>query len=217
MPTKQYEAFIHDWDGTLAKTLPAWVESYQEAFIDWGVAPMETQDIVLHLGDLGIASYFGIDDTEKFAATVAQKVDSRLQEVVLYEGAKEYLDIALKIGRLALATNSPRVTLERGLSSSGLEGYFDVVLCVEDVKYQKPHPEVVHKALGELGVSSDNAVMIGESRKDIRAGQNANIDTVLVLHPENEVYYDIDELIKLNPTYVVQSFKELEDIVWTDR
>ena len=69
----------------------------------------------------------------------------------------------------------------------------------------------MNAALAELGGSreKDQAVIIGDSDKDILAGKAASIDTVLVLHPENQVYYSFAELKKSKPDIIIKSFAEL--------
>lgn len=62
------------------------------------------------------------------------------------------------------------------------------------------------------------AVIIGDTDKDIEMAQNAGIDSIWVNHPENIKVYgqeQIDLFRKLEPTYEVSSFAELESLLFT--
>src|SRR5688572_29672627 len=45
--------------------------------------------------------------------------------------------------------------------------------------------------------------------------QRAEIDSILYYPPENESFYDLNELLKYEPTYVANSFTQIEDILLT--
>lgn len=51
--------------------------------------------------------------------------------------------------------------------------YCPVVVCRDDVKHVKPHPEQLNLALSRLGSSAKTSMMIGDHPLDIEAGQNA--------------------------------------------
>lgn len=213
MPKKSYEAFIYDWDGTLAKTLPVWVGAYAGLLETYGKKP-PVREIVDHLGDKQFAKRFDIPEVEEFADKVALTAHAGLKKIELYEGAIDILHTTKSLGLLALTSNSPRDTLEHGLRYAGVEDCFDVVYGVEDVTFQKPHQEVILKALDRLRVPPEKAVIIGESHKDMQAGINAGIDTMLVAHAGHEDYYDLPYLVeRFQPTHVVSDFAQAEKIL----
>lgn len=59
--------------------------------------------------------------------------------------------------------------------------YCPVVVCRDDVKNVKPHPEQINRALLQLGAQADKAIMIGDHPLDIQTGQNAGTLTAGVL------------------------------------
>lgn len=54
-----------------------------------------------------------------------------------------------------------------------ISSYCPVVVCRDDVKHVKPHPEQLNLALSKLGSSAGTSMMIGDHPLDIEAGQNA--------------------------------------------
>ena len=80
----------------------------------------------------------------------------------------------------ALVTSKLRTGAERGLRLLGLEAELSVRICADDVECGKPHPEPVLKALDALGAPPEEAVIIGDSEHDIRAGKHAGVATAAV-------------------------------------
>lgn len=80
----------------------------------------------------------------------------------------------------ALVTSKLRAGAERGLQLLGLEEELSVRICADDVECGKPHPEPVLKALDALGAPPEEAVIIGDSEHDIRAGKRAGVATAAV-------------------------------------
>lgn len=59
--------------------------------------------------------------------------------------------------------------------------YCPVVICRDDVNNVKPHPEHISLALGRLGSSPENTLMIGDNPIDIETGRKAGTKTCGVL------------------------------------
>lgn len=62
-----------------------------------------------------------------------------------------------------------------------ISSYCSVVVCRDDVKHVKPHPEQLTLALKRLGSSSARSLMVGDHPLDIETGQNAGTLTAGVL------------------------------------
>lgn len=60
-----------------------------------------------------------------------------------------------------------------------------------------------------LGASPSETIMVGDSPNDLIAAKKANIDSVLYFPFKHEVFYDIDDLIALSPTFIVHNWAEL--------
>jgi pyrophosphatase PpaX len=84
-----------------------------------------------------------------------------------------------------------------------------VILSIDETIVTKPDPKVVEMALEKIGGDKDKALIIGDSEKDIVTARNAGIDSVLYYPKANEVFYEKENLTKLNPTYTISSHAEL--------
>jgi HAD superfamily hydrolase (TIGR01509 family) len=208
---KPYQYFLFDWDGCLAMTLEVWLDAYRTAIKDYGATPSD-EEIAHHFGDWELPKYFAIEDFESCNAEAVNIARKELQRVELYPGAKELLvSIKQRGGKLALLSSSSKDILHRGVAHNQITELFDVILSGEDVVHHKPHPEVIVKGLSALGGSKDKAVMIGDSRKDLGAANNAGVDSVLVYPPSHTLFYDLNHLREMSPTYTVESLFKLQE------
>jgi len=98
-----------------------------------------------------------------------------------YPGVREGLG-KMKAAGLALAcvTNKPaRFTLPL-LEATALAPYFDAVVSGDSVGRRKPDPEPLLHACSMLGVTPDEAVMVGDSANDSIAARAAGCGFLLV-------------------------------------
>ena len=108
---------------------------------------------------------------------------------------------------LALVTNKPIRFVPKILQSFGWQDLFSEVLGGDSLSTKKPDPAPLLHVCEALNVSPEQAVMIGDSRNDILAGQNANMDTLGLSYGYN---YGQD-IRELNPTEAFDSFQALQE------
>ena len=106
---------------------------------------------------------------------------------------------------LALVTNKPIRFVPKILQSFGWQDLFSEVLGGDSLPLKKPDPAPLLHVCEALNVTPAQAVMIGDSRNDILAGQNANIDTLGLSYGYN---YGQD-IRELNPTAAFDDFAAL--------
>ena len=99
------------------------------------------------------------------------------------------------------------------LDKYNLKSYFDVIIAADDITEHKPHPEPLHKALMLLGGNTAEAIMIGDSDKDIGAAHNAGMDSILFYPTEHTKFYEFEKLEALKPTYIVSDFRDIKKII----
>lgn len=66
--------------------------------------------------------------------------------------------------KIYMASNAIRQTIENGLALLGVLPLFDFILSNEDVKNQKPHPEIYLKSMVEAGVKPCETVIVEDSK-----------------------------------------------------
>jgi phosphoglycolate phosphatase len=90
----------------------------------------------------------------------------------------------------------------------------DVLICREDAKRHKPHPEQLFQALGVLEAAPNRSVMTGDHIMDVQSGKAAGMSTIGFLREDRpRDFFD-----NVGPDLVVRSLREVFDaIVHSDR
>jgi len=210
---KDYEYYLFDWDGCLAKTLEVWLEAYKTILSKHDAYPSDVE-IAHHFGDYSLFKHFGIDDYVESNHQTADLARTLLTTVDLYDGAKDLL-MTLKNHhkKIAIVSSGSHDIVTRGMEHNGILDLIDAFISGDDVTNHKPHPEALEKALGILEGEATRAVMIGDSRKDLEAAQNAGTDSVLMYPDAHTVFYELATLQSYRPTYQFKTFIELADAI----
>lgn len=207
----KYDYFLFDWDGCLAKTLEVWLQAYKTAYAEFSVNPTD-QEIAHHFGDWQAPKHFGIEDVQGCVDRAVELVNEQLKQVALYDDAADLLHyLKNKQKKLALLSSSEKKVLGWGIDHHNLQGIFDVIVSGDDVVNHKPHPEVIEKGLSALGADKAQAIMIGDSRKDLEAAKNAGVASALIYPKSHELFYDFEQLKGYEPTYIFSGFGELKE------
>jgi putative hydrolase of the HAD superfamily len=149
---------------------------------------------------------FGISDEE-----LAKKMGQRFLELlptrkILFPDALEILQYLKDKGyQLHLITNGFEETQHCKLRNCGIAGFFVEVITSEGSNSMKPKREIFDFALIKAKAMQHDSIMIGDSIEvDIKGAINAGIDQVYVNH--------LGEICDVQPTFVVNSLKELKEI-----
>lgn len=104
---------------------------------------------------------------------------------------------------LAIVTTKLKVAAYVGLNTFDLNKYFDIIIGLDDVKFTKPDPEGILKAMEQLGISK--AIYIGDNITDILAGKNAGVETIAVKWSPK----GFQHLLELKPDLMIDEMKEI--------
>jgi phosphoglycolate phosphatase len=111
--------------------------------------------------------------------------------------------------RVALVTSSPRALVVDVIGRLLIHELFDYVVCGDDVKNYKPHPEPVLAALASFNLHPHEAIMIGDSHVDILAGKAAGTRTALFLHEDHGRFHSAEKLRATGPDHIFTNHLEL--------
>ena len=135
----------------------------------------------------GLAS-LGIEtDAATARAMLAALYVSETRTSRLLPGADELLPALVGAGlRLGIISNRMYGgdLLLNDLDYFGISHYFSSLVASCDLGFMKPHPALYRRALDELGVSSDEAVMVGDDlRADVGGSLAAGLRAIWVRRP----------------------------------
>ena len=205
---------IFDVDGTLADSVGMFYEVALEVLQLAGVPPAPKERVyeLMRVGDDNPLVKLLPPDYPNPADTLKRIVDERMsewmrryhQETEAVPGSIELLhELAAKGLRLGIATSSGRAL--PFLDQWGVRHLFHGIVGREDVESRKPHPEPVLKCLGQLDLDPHEAVYIGDSPIDIRAGKAAGLYTIGVLTGTSPH----EVLLLESPDHILDSVAEL--------
>ena len=174
------KAILFDVDGTLVDSSEAHVAFYQQIFRDAG-------SIILARDDIRKIFYLPMNDTLETLALgrppqeikrlldAGQKAayPAELQKVPPH--SLQAIRELSKTFSLALVTSRRQVSVESYFTVASVTSYFSVIIAVEDVVNRKPHPEPLLAAIKRLGVTSTEAVYVGDSPVDGEAAKAAGM------------------------------------------
>ena len=120
--------------------------------------------------------------------------------------SKEILTYLKEKYRIHVITNGFNESQAKKMISSGLDGFFELVVTSETTGFKKPDPRIFHHAMNELSTHPEFCLMIGDNpASDILGAQRAQIDQVF-FNPEGKS-------TELNPTFEIRHLRELEELL----
>jgi beta-phosphoglucomutase len=174
---------IFDFDGTVADTTPLHAAAFSEVLatlnieVDYShIAGLKTLDALRQcLHEAGRV----LDESALTALVIAkqqsvrQMIGHSLQPL---PGVDSFLRWARPRYRLAMVTSGSRSTVSLALKQLDYTGWFDPLICADDVQQSKPDPEGFLAVIALTGVSANEALIFEDSAAGFAAANSAKID-----------------------------------------
>lgn len=176
---------LFDFDGTLVNTNDLIIASWQYTYKHYLGHEVSLEHIVASFGEvlpLTMAREFPDVDTDE-ACNVYRDYQLHVAEEMIktFEGIPDLLkELNARGYRVAIVTSRTRESALRYLDMLEISGYFEDLVTCDDTNKHKPDPEPILVCLRKLGVSADEAVMVGDSPFDMKCANNAGVRSVLV-------------------------------------
>ena len=131
-------------------------------------------------------------------------------ETTVYPNVEKTLKVLKDNGYvMAIVTNKPFAFIEPILVTLKLDSYFSYYLGGDSLDKKKPNPEPLLHVCKKLSLHVEQSVMIGDSKNDIIAAQNANMQSIGVSYGYN---YG-EDIGNYNPDVVVDDIYEIVSIL----
>lgn len=187
-------AVLFDVDGTLLDTDDALVQTFSHVFRKFGFPAPRREDIVRWAGKTG--HRWLLELLPRHSRRLAPQMHELLvrsyagrflpQEGRLMEGARESVAALRAAGvRTAVITNMRKPVLAAALERFRLEGLFDALVTAEAAAAPKPAGLPLRVALRRLRVPPEEALFVGDTEVDVRAGRHAGVRVVLLNNARN--------------------------------
>jgi len=173
------KAILFDMDGVLIESQDAWWRAINVALTRSQYPPITKTDFVNNLWGNDFkksVSYLGIDP----AVFLECKEWTReyLKHVILKKDAISTLSKLQSKYKLAIITNTQRHITQQVLDQFQLKPFFRSIVCADDVKKGKPAPDIILKACEILQVSVSDVIVIGDTKSDLLACQQAGCQMI---------------------------------------
>ncbi len=211
---------LFDLDGTLVDSAPDIAAALNDALAGASIPPLDLATVKSYVGSgarllveraLGSSgqarSRADVDDILKRFLVSYRETPACLTR--LYPGMADLLLRLSKEGTaLGIATNKPQDLTHAILEALSIRQMFDAVAASLPGLALKPAPDLILKALEELGTATGDAVMLGDSRADLEAARAAGCRIVLVTHG-----YSGEPVGTLGADAVISDVSELPDLL----
>ncbi len=212
------EAYIFDFDGTLANSGSTGILATQSAFKDFNLdAP--TEDMIDYYTGIPIEESFKkmtpgytFKEEEFEALLVAFREHYKVYEqenLTLFPKIKEVLQELKSLGKKLYVVSSKHSTaLKRNLEFLDIAQYFEGVIGSDQVENYKPAPDGVLYILEKYKLNPHKTIMIGDASFDLQMGKAAGVKTCAVTWGAHST----DELSAQQPDVMVDHVEELLNV-----
>ena len=187
------ELFIFDLDGTLIDSVPDITLGVNETLSELSLPNFNEDEVRMWVGN-------GAEKLMERALEAASKetgneIDVPFSEVMdsyfknyrknltvntyAYKGVENALNLLKEQNvKMAIVTNKPFDFIAPVLEFVGIKQFFSLWVGADSLPIKKPNPEPLLHVCKELNISPEKAVMVGDSKNDILAAQNAKINSI---------------------------------------
>lgn len=210
------QAVIFDFDGTIADTKASIISTATTVLRAWGIPEEDLTRVDQIIGPpfpQAFEEVFGLSHDD------AVEVTRRYRDIYNYLGVESWpafpgmADLLMHLhvaGKgLAIASSKRSYLVNKGLEDNNIIDLFDAV-CAKPHDGGATKADCIRKAMDDLGVGVDDALMVGDRFHDVEAAIECGIPCVGVLYGQTA---DWQELEQAGAVAIASSVAELESIL----
>lgn len=183
------ELILFDLDGTLVNSIGDITDALNHALLPYGLKKLTPAETVTMVGEgparlvTKALSWCGLEvDKDEIVNRFLDYYSLHpVVYTVPYPGVIDTLE-KLSYWKKAIVTNKTEDVTMKVLNRLNMTGYFNMIVGVDTIPERKPSPEPVRHVLSTLGVTSEKAIIVGDSRIDMETGKAALLKTVAVTY-----------------------------------
>jgi phosphoglycolate phosphatase len=213
-------AIVWDLDGTLVDSAADIAASLNRLLAEQGLPALGYDRIRGMIGEgvrtlirRGLAAHEVTPDDDHLDSLVERFLviysELATESTRLFPGARGALKIFSEAGlQQAICTNKPEAITRQVLEGLGIAEIFDVVVGGDTLPCNKPDPLPLRTVLTGLGVSPEQALMVGDSAIDVLMAHAAGVSVAFVTFgygPGPSHPYEAD--------YLIDDFEDLPAVV----
>jgi pyrophosphatase PpaX len=210
-----FRHLLFDLDGTLVDTTDLILNTYRASVCKMVDNPPTDEEILRGFGTPLTQQLYrlfpALRDRIDEATDIWRQTQSELRDRLIkpFPGTSEVLIELRRRGYpLGIVTSKERVAAEQDLALYGLKELADVIVCWDDTPNHKPHPEPILRGLELMAASSAEALYVGDSLHDMKAGREAGVKVGAAMWGP----FAKEPLLAYRPDYLFDSVRDLLDL-----
>lgn len=192
-PDRAFKAYLFDFDGTVADTMPGHFDAWVHALKDYDVAftrdqhnawaGRPTKEIIRLLSEQYKIN-LPTDEILKVKEVHYSKSVHLTKAIV---PVAEIIEAAYKNVPMAIVSGSRRNAVASTLKLLKMDHYFDLLVCAEDYVHGKPAPDCFLKAAEYFKVPPEDCLVFEDALLGIEAARAAGMDYLKIeVHTEGD-------------------------------
>ncbi|MGJ5641373.1 phosphoglycolate phosphatase [Formosa sp. S-31] len=222
MNFKDKELIIFDFDGTLINSIPDLTLAINKMLSHYNLLPLTIKQVTPFVGngakplvrrslELSMQNNSISEALMKEAFDIyfsAYKQDTCV-DTFMYPGVLDTLNYLDKNGyQMVICTNKPLDFIEPILDKLEIKQFFNYWIGEHSLPLKKPNAAPLLHLVDLLNTTIEKSIMVGDSKNDILAAQNAKMENIGLSYGYN---YN-ENIADYNPTLVVDHFSELQKL-----
>lgn len=180
-------ALIFDMDGTLVDSEKLHFDAWRALLREYGIENFGFDEFIAYIGASNEKLAQDYIDDAGLSVSVAEMVRQK-QELYLamipgiepLPGVMRSIKAFADRYRMAVASSSDCIELEKILTTLGIRHYFEKVVGGDLVVRKKPHPEIYLKTAGLLDLHPNHCLAFEDSESGVAAAASANMLTIAI-------------------------------------
>ncbi|MFC3478189.1 HAD family hydrolase [Halobacterium litoreum] len=215
-----YDTVVFDNDGVLVgRTRYDVLEAAAEdTFEQFGVSDPDPEDVEeMTVGATpktvsDVCSRYGLSPKDFWPERDRTTAEAQYEEVragrkTLYDDIDELHDLDVSMG---IVSSNQQATVDFVLDHFDVRDMFGAAYgrepTIQSLRRRKPNSHYIDRALADL--DADSALFVGDNESDVRAAENAGIDSAFIRRPHRR-----DWDLNTWPTWIIDDLEDLHDIV----
>lgn len=204
-----FKLFIFDLDGTLINSVPRWADLFERTLEHVQIC-VPRGEVVATFGESAeniLKTFVKNGKTKEATNFFMNHQMEHISQFEVFNHSRAILrDLKAKGHLVAIATGNKRRFMKLFLERFGLKEFVDYAVCSDDVKNDKPAPDLLLKVLNHFNTTPQEAIYIADSPMDLKSARSANMKIAIV----TTGVLSKEQAKELQADYIFSDLREIE-------